>query len=46
MKPLSLKQTEAKARKLARSKLTAKQQLSRLDKRPGDAKRERERLTA
>ena len=45
-KTLQTKQAEANARTLARRKLTAKQQLAVLDKRPGNAKRERARLAA
>lgn len=44
MKPLSKKRTEAMARAETRAQLSNKQQLARLDKRPGEAKRERARL--
>lgn len=44
MKTAQLKRTEAQARKAARNKLTAKQQLAILANRPGEAKRERKRL--
>lgn len=46
MKTAQILRTEANARAAARCKLTNTQQLARLNKRPGEAKRERRRLTA
>jgi hypothetical protein len=46
MKSLHIRKNEVFARSVARSKRTSKQQLALLDRRPGEAKRERARLSA